>query len=161
MTTRSEYIIQNMYNTFMYNISTTNISNYFNIQDKNLSIMLVPNNKKFLLSFNYTRKINFIKFIDLPDDLHDVIYSFLNPNYIHVTYEMNVSDDYPFNPPIWSLYSIDYKCNKDNLNICDYYTYLIKNHNDESQRHWSPAIKFEQEFLRLIVRLNHFHYLFQ
>ena len=74
---------------------------------------------------------------------------------------MNLSDDYPFNPPIWSLYSIDYKCNKDNLNILDYYTYLIKNHNDESQRQWSPAIKFEQECLRLIVRLNHFHYLFQ
>jgi hypothetical protein len=161
MTIRSEYIIQNMYNKFMYNISTTSISNYFNIQDKNLTIKLLPNNKKFLLSFNYTKKIKFIHFNDLPDDINKEIYSFLNPNYIHVIYEMNVSNDYPFNPPTWSLYSIDYKCNQENINIQDYYNYLIQNHNNESERQWSPAIKFEQEFLRLIVRLNHFHYLFQ
>jgi ubiquitin-protein ligase len=145
----------------MYNISSTSISNYFNIKDKNLTINLVPNNKKFLLSFNYTKKIKFIQFNNLPDDLHHVIYSFLNPNYIHVIYEMNVSNDYPFNPPTWSLYSIDYKCNHENINIQEYYNYLIQNHNNESERQWSPAIKFEQEFLRLIVRLNHFHYLFQ
>jgi len=160
MASRSEHIIHNMYNNFMYNISKTTISKYFSIQDKNLDIQFTPNGKNFLLHFYYTKKIKFIQFNDLPDDLHHIIHSFLNPTYIHVTYEVNLEDDYPFNPPVWSLYSLDYKCNLPHVNIPEYYEYIIQNHNHESGRDWSPAIKLEQECLRLIVRLNHFRYFF-
>ena len=159
MTTRSEYIIHNMYNQFMYNISTTSIANYFNLPDKNLDIQLKTHGKNFLLSFYYTKIIQFIQFVDLPDDIHEVIHSFLTPNYIHVTYQIHLHNDYPFNPPVWSLYSLDYNCNA-SVHIPEYYEYIIKNHNNESIRDWSPAIILEQEFLRLIVRLNHFRYFF-
>jgi hypothetical protein len=75
---------------------------------------------------------------------------------------MTIDNDYPFCPPSWSLYSIEYKCSV-RLNMLEYYNYLIQSHNNESQRNLIhlPAIKLEKEILRLIVKLNHFHYLFQ
>ena len=147
-----------MYNNFMRNIRPTNICNYFGLHDKNLDIQLIQNNKKFLLNFIYIKKIKYIQFVNLPEDINHEIYSFLSPQYINVTYEMTIDNDFPFTPPTWTLYSIHYKCTLE-LNIQEYYNYLIQNHNDESIRNWSPAIKLEQEILRLIARLNHFHYL--
>jgi hypothetical protein len=161
MVTRSEYIIYSMYNNFMYNTFHTTIAKYYGIQDKNLNIVLNPHGKNFLLSFNYDKKIKYTQFTNLPDDINNEIYSFLYPNYIHVTYEISFDNDYPFYPPMWSLYSVDYKCSTVyDVNIPEYYNYIIQNHNEESNRQWSPAIKLEQEFLRLIIRLNHFHHFF-
>jgi len=158
--TKEKRILQ-MYDNFLYNTLHTPIAKYYGIQDKNLNILLNPHGKNFLLSFNYDKKIKYTQFTNLPDDINNEIYSFLYPNYIHVTYEISFDNDYPFYPPMWSLYSVDYKCSTVyDVNIPEYYNYIIQNHNEESNRQWSPAIKLEQEFLRLIIRLNHFHHFF-
>jgi hypothetical protein len=73
---RSEIIVHNMYNNFIHNITPTNICNYFGLQDKNLYIQLLRNNKKFLLNFIYTKKIKYIKFVNLPEVINSEIYSF-------------------------------------------------------------------------------------
>ena len=145
---------------FIETISPITISNYFNIQDKNLDIQLNQNGNNFLLSFNYDKKIKYTQFADLPDDINREIYSFLYPNYIHVTYEISFDNGYPFVAPIWELYSIDYRCTIDEIYIPGYYNYLIENHNHQNNLDWSAAIVLEKDILELILKLNHFEYLF-
>jgi hypothetical protein len=153
--------IGRMYNRFMNNISSTTICKYFGLLDKNLDIQLTSKDNYFLLHFNYTKKIKYISFRNLPEDINREIYSFLNPAYIHVTYKVLFGNNYPIDPPIWSLYSIDYKCTLSyNVNIPEYYNYIIQKHNNINDRDWSLAIDLEKDCLTLIVLLNHFHYFF-
>jgi hypothetical protein len=153
--------IERMYNKFINHISTTNISTYFNLPDKNLDIQLTSKDNYFLLSFKYNKKIKYISFRNLPDDINREIYSFLHPAYIHVTYKVIFRNNYPIDPPIWSLYSIDYKCNPNyNVDIPEYYNYIIQNHNNINNRDWSLAIDLEKDCLALIVLLNHFDHFF-
>jgi hypothetical protein len=61
---------------------------------------------------------------------------------------------------MWELYSIDYNCTIDQIHIPGYYNYLIENHNHQNNLDWSPAIRLETDILELILKLNHFKYLF-
>jgi hypothetical protein len=144
----------------MKNISSSDICSYFDLPDKNLNIQLSQKDTYFLLHFKYTKKIKYIQFRDLPEDINNEINSYLC-NYIHVTYKVLFGNNYPISPPTWSLYSLDYK--KYNtlykVNVLTYYKYIIDLHNKRNDCNWTPAITLESDCLDLII-LNNFEHFF-
>ena len=152
--------IETMYSDFMKK-SSSNICNYFDLQDKNLDIQLSQKDAHFLLHVKYNKKIKYIQFRDLPEEINREINSYLF-NYIHMNCKLIFDKNYPFSPPIWSLYSIKYNWDTVyDIDIPEYYKYIIQTHNNGNNKdYWSPAITLEKDCLDLIVKLNNFEYFF-
>jgi|TARA_B110000093_G_scaffold88056_1_gene95327 hypothetical protein len=100
-------------------------------------------------------------FKHLPDEICDHIHNYLG-EYIELTFQIKYSNtSFPFDPPIWGLYSITHNVNVLNggLTIEDYYKYIVQNHNDQNERSWSPAISISADILTFITRVYPFEHI--
>jgi len=75
----------------------------------------------------------------IPIELVQKIYSYVSHEYIHLSFMIKFTDEYPFVPPIWSL--MDEKNNisssvlyENNITFRDYFQQLTQNHNEQYQR---------------------------
>jgi hypothetical protein len=100
-------------------------------------------------------------FTHLPDEICDHIHHYLG-EYIELTFQIKYSNtSFPFDPPIWGLYSITHNLRVLNggLTIEDYYKYIVQNHNDQNERSWSPAISISADILTFITRVYPFEHI--
>ena len=151
---------------FFNDIKYTTIKQFFGIIDDNLTINIYqPQLDTFLLEFKYSKSvdINVINFVNLPDDLNNIINSYLF-DYINVIFKIKYNSHCHMTPHKYSLYSINYNIPTPYINIINYYKYLINKHNGihNNNKNWSPAIKIRVSVLEIItmMELNHFKYLF-
>lgn len=109
------------------------------------------------LNITYEKIYPFMDFGKLPPELSTVIHSYTTGR-LSIIINILYTSEYPFRPPIWSL--IDVKHNtKSSINLKDYYSYLIGNHNEQYSNDWSPAINYDIDILDFIQKINHFEYI--
>ena len=190
-------VFNHRFKSFLNNISQTkNIATYFDLTFKENEYMSItlekhPQNPEnsIILSLKFSKKNNMENISTIPLELLQKIYSYVSHEYIHLSFMVIFTNEYPFVPPIWSL--MDEKNNisssilyTNNTTFRDYFQKLIQNHNDrnqsilcehgeyslanmsENQRrrilnhyYWSPAMTIEKDVLCFLTRINHFDYL--
>jgi hypothetical protein len=123
------------------NIQTLDGFNQFEI---NLDIIIIHNYKIYNLN-------------NLPLDINSLIASYYTPNYIHIKIQLTSVESYPFNPPIWKIIDVKHSLN---MNLYEYYKYIVDSHNKIMTHNWSPAIKIEVDILYFILKINHFEHIF-
>jgi hypothetical protein len=123
------------------NIQTLDGFNQFEI---NLDIIIIHNYKIYNLN-------------NLPLDINSLIASYYTPNYIHLKIQIQSVEFYPFNPPIWKIIDVKHSLN---MNLYEYYKYIVDSHNKIMKHNWSPAIKIEVDILYFILKINHFEHIF-
>ena len=89
----------------------------------------------------------------MPYELNKSIAEFNDVN-IHLTIEIRDTDNYPFKPPIWSIFNIISNI----YNIDIYYQFIINEFNKTLNRSWSPYSWCEKEILLFITIINNFEY---
>jgi hypothetical protein len=92
------------------------------------------------VSFTYKKTFPFIDFKVLPIEISDIVHSYTS-GYICIKANILYTSEYPFKQPIWKLINVDHNV-QSNINLTEYYEYLIKKHNDQYLIDWSPAINF-------------------
>jgi hypothetical protein len=147
-TTRYNQVFQHRFRKFIKNISekssqTKNIATYFDLTCKpneHLSIILQKHPQKsencIVLSLEFIQKKPMEQLsLSLPMELIQKIYSYLSYEYIHVSFMITFTDEYPFVPPKWSL--MDEKNNvsssmlyMNNITFRDYFQSMIESHNE-------------------------------
>ena len=190
-------VFNHRFKSFLNNISQTkNIATYFDLTFKENEYMSItlekhPQNPEnsIILSLKFSKKNNMENISTIPLELLQKIYSYVSHEYIHLSFMVIFTNEYPFVPPIWSL--MDEKNNisssilyTNNTTFRDYFQKLIQNHNEryqsilcehgeyslarmsENQRrrilnhyYWSPAMTIEKDVLCFLTRINHFDYL--
>ena len=194
-------VFNHRFRSFLNNISektmqTKNIATYFDLTFKENEYMSItlekhPQNPEnsIILSLKFSKKKYMENISTIPLELLQKIYSYVSHEYIHLSFMVIFTNEYPFVPPIWSL--MDEKNNisssilyTNNTTFRDYFQKLTQNHNEryqsilsehgeyslvnmsENQRrrilnhyHWSPAISIEKDVLCFLMRINHFEYL--
>ena len=152
------------YNLFKHRIEDTpeGIKNYFGIYDTKININALKcdtETNSIIININYYNKNNYTKF-NLPNEVNDIIYSFCE-NYIELKLKLECFDGFPFVSPKWSLIDIKHNLLNNNINIKDYYLWIIENMNHDNLERigWTPIYGFEKEILRFFVRINHFNYI--
>lgn len=110
------------------------------------------------LNITYEKIYPFMDFEKLPPELSSVIHSYTTGR-LSITASILYTSEYPFRPPIWSLIDVKHNTINTSLNLKDYYSYLIDNHNEQYSNDWSPAINYDIDILDFIQKINHFEYI--
>lgn len=153
-------LFKKRYERFQNKITASSINKYFGIIDPNIKIELNKKNNETNLYLNifYLKPQKKTHFKLFPDEINDLIYSYLN-EYIDVEFKILYPLDYPFQPPIWSLTkNASNFVFKDLLN--NIVEFAITCHNNQHNRDWSPATDIEKDILGFIVKINTFEYIF-
>jgi hypothetical protein len=175
-------VFNHRYRKFTNNVSektkqTKNIATYFDLSFKekeHMSITLEkhPQNPEnsIILSLKFSKKNPMENITNLPVELLQKIYSYVSHEYIHLSFMITFTDEYPFVPPIWSL--MDEKNNVsssmlylNDTTFRDYFQQLTLNHNERYQPNlesiqsehseYSLADMSENQRRRI---LNHYHW---
>jgi hypothetical protein len=149
------------YERFQNKIANSSINKYFGINDTNINITVNKKNNEEILYLNifYLKHQEKINFKIIPNELNDLIHSYLN-EYVTIQTDILFPSDYPFIPPIWSLLKVSSNFDfKDLLhNISEY---AVTCHNNQTTRDWSPATDIEKDILDFIRKINTFEYVFE
>jgi len=175
-------VFHHRYRKFTKNVSektkqTKNIASYFDLtfkENEHMSITLEahPQNpdNSIVLSLKFSKKNPMENISNLPVELIQKIYSYVSHEYIHLSFMITFTDEYPFVPPVWSL--MDEKNNvsssmlyTNNTTFRDYFQKLTLNHNEQYQPNlesiqsehseYSLADMSENQRRRI---LNHYHW---
>jgi len=140
------------YNKFMEKINTNNtIQKYFNIADVKLSFSLDMNKNNLFFTISYLEKFSH-DLIDLPNEMSNVIMSFLNSNMV-AKFQITFPESYPFDPPFWTLVNVENELNK-SFDLDVYFQTIVNLQNCQNYAHWSPAIDVEKEILGFITKME-------
>lgn len=105
---------------------------------------------KYLLIINH--------YIGLPIELNPIIANYiLSKRYLNLSVRISYSENYPFEPPSWSLISV--KSNIFNVsNLNEYFKYLIDNHNQQfnDRCNWSAILHIDKNVLHFLTMINRF-----
>jgi len=162
-----------------YQSLNTEVTDYFGMQGNNRENLKINIDKVNTDSNNgiyctvtveYKRKNNEVyetlhQSTQLPEcvlaNINDYAY---NHDYIRLKFKITYPYNYPFEPPLWSMVSIDNTIKHDalaygGLTLTDYYSYLVEVHNRryrDENRQWYPNITVEKDVLMFLTRINHF-----
>ena len=157
--------------------SDITIEDYFGVKsipNTHLKFNIIKYNNEILFIIKYIKKNTLYKF-DLPLELNSLIASYTD-DYIIIKIRISYGKDYPFKPPIWSLFNVDTNIHNPVLDLKQYYKYLVDLQNDQyklfivdnfvnnnymytNHNQWSPAITIDKELISFITRINHFEYI--
>ena len=165
--TKKQYFLMNVanryfqrkYNDFKEKFNTLTLEDYFGIpKNPNCSLRFTFSNKEDELVFTITCiQQNPCPPFDLPLDICNVIDSY-NKNYLQITISILYTEPYPFHAPKWLLRDVKHNLIIP-LNLTNYYTYIVQNHNEQYSYDWSPAISIEKDILNFIQKVMHFEYI--
>ena len=136
-------------------------SNYFGLNDRFEIVVREKQNSQDTIELEIEYRQNVKKYIDfnnLPDVLCQEINSYLG-NYISAVFSIIHPYRYPFNPPIWYLDTIIHNIGAPNIDIREYISYVVNNHNNQYERDWSPVIDISKDILEFIQKINNFEYM--
>jgi ubiquitin-protein ligase len=97
---------------------------------------------------------------NLPIEMVQLITAYSN-HFIDISLDIVFPRDYPFRPPVWRLKEVKHNIKIGSLDVDEYYENIVKNHNRQHKRSWSPATCIEKDILYFIQRVNHFEYLLE
>lgn len=143
-------------------VNNINLKEYFGIIDtphRSVTVDAVQKNAETIFTICFKENIPMINIERLPMDVICNIASYLNCS-LTIKTKIVYSQDYPFDPPSWSLVSINHNIDS-RLNLKEYYEYLVETHNNKYQVDWSPAIHINIDILDFISKINHFDYLLE
>lgn len=143
-------------------INNINLKEYFGIIDtpqRIVNINATHNNEAVICTVSFKEVNKMINIRCLPMDIICKISSYLNC-YLTIKTKIVYPQDYPFDPPQWSLVCVRHNI-ESRLNLKEYYEYLVETHNNQYSVDWSPAIHINVDILDFIRRLNNFDYLLE
>ena len=152
---------------FNSEIDIKNLDTYFNIintpeQQTTISSLINEDEKTIALkiTYNYNNihfnvKKNNIR--ELPQEINDIIQSYLE-GCIEINTLTSYDNEYPFSPPQWNLTSVLDKTTS-SCNLKEYYTNIVKCHNNQYLMSWSAAIYIEKDILIFIARIADFEHI--
>jgi hypothetical protein len=143
-------------------INNINLKEYFGIIDtpqRIVNIDVTHNNEAVICTVSFKEVNKMINIRCLPMDIICKISSYLNC-YLTIKTKIVYPQDYPFDPPQWSLVCVRHNI-ESRLNLKEYYEYLVETHNNQYSVDWSPAIHINVDILDFIRRLNNFDYLLE
>jgi ubiquitin-protein ligase len=143
-------------------INNINLKEYFGIIDtpqRIVNIDATHNNEAVICTVSFKEVNKMVNIECLPMDIIREISSYLNC-YLTIKTKIVYPQDYPFDPPQWSLVCVRHNI-ESRLNLKEYYEYLVETHNNQYSVDWSPAIHINVDILDFIRRLNNFDYLLE
>lgn len=157
----------NYYHRRLRDDNCVGMSEYFNLPknlDVNFELNIQDKSLKFFVKYRkrrYEKLAEIIKktYIGLPIELNEVICKFIPENlYIDLEFNVNYSDTYPFEHPLWSFNSIhtNIYCN---MNLAEYFKYKVETYNQHYFNCWTPAIWIDKELLLFLASINNFEYM--
>ena len=114
---------------------------------------------KIIVSIHYKYKYSGFYFYNLPPELNAYIDKFLYDN-LYLEFTMVLSNDYPFNPPLWILSNLDIP-NSKYESFLSYYLFKLKYHNNQLISSWSSAIHIDKDILCFLSTINNFKDMFE
>jgi hypothetical protein len=153
-------LFEKRYSKFNNKITDASISEYFGIKDTNLKFKLFKKNDKNELYFNiyYLKPQEKINFKNVPNEINDIIYSYLN-DYIDIQVKIDYKIDYPFDYPVWTLLHFSSNINSQ-WDLYDIFSFFLNCHNNQHIRDWSPATDIEKDILDFIRKINIFEFIY-
>jgi len=142
--------------------NNSNLKEYFGIIDtpqRIVNINATHNNEAVICTVSFKEVNKMINIRCLPMDIICKISSYLNC-YLTIKTKIVYPQDYPFDPPQWSLVCVKHNI-ESRMNLKEYYEYLIETHNNKYTIDWSPAIHIDIDILDFISKINHFDYLIE
>ena len=95
----------------------------------------------------------------LPYTIVDIICKLLNREYfIEVIINLQYTNKYPFDPPIWSLNKI-LTNTFTGYNLTNIFKYWIDVHNEIYQKQWSSVTTIDKDILNFMIRVQFCHQL--
>jgi hypothetical protein len=142
--------------------NNSNLKEYFGIIDtpqRIVNINATHNNEAVICTVSFKEVNKMINIRCLPMDIICKISSYLNC-YLTIKTKIIYPQDYPFEPPQWSLVCVKHNI-ESRMNLKEYYEYLVETHNNKYTIDWSPAIHIDIDILDFISKINHFDYLLE
>jgi ubiquitin-protein ligase len=142
--------------------NNSNLKEYFGIIDtpqRIVNINATHNNDAVICTVSFKEVNKMINIRCLPMDIICKISSYLNC-YLTIKTKIIYPQDYPFEPPQWSLVCVKHNI-ESRMNLKEYYEYLVETHNNKYTIDWSPAIHIDIDILDFISKINHFDYLIE
>jgi hypothetical protein len=142
--------------------NNSNLKEYFGIIDtpqRIVNINATHNNEAVICTVSFKEVNKMINIRCLPMDIICKISSYLNC-YLTIKTKIIYPQDYPFEPPQWSLVCVKHNI-ESRMNLKEYYEYLVETHNNKYSIDWSPAIHIDIDILDFISKINHFDYLLE
>ncbi len=136
------------------------LKEYFGIIDtpqRVVNINATHNNEAVICTVSFKEVNKMINIRCLPMDIICKISSYLNC-YLTIKTKIVYPQDYPFEPPQWSLVCVKHNI-ESRIKLKEYYEYLVETHNNKYSIDWSPAIHIDIDILDFISKINHFDYL--
>ena len=158
-------MLKKQYKYFKHGLKNQKIEDYygFSYDNRKLSICVnkcKDNNSKYMVKINYIKPQPFVNIVGLPLEMAKEIHQYVKYEYIKLTFCIEYPIGYPFIPPIWSVDKISHSVNTQ-LNLTEYYNYIVDNHNTCYQLDWSPAMKLESDLIVFLIKINHFDMIFE
>ena len=139
-----------------------NLKEYFGIIDtsqRSVNFDATHNNDGTIFTICFKEVNKMVNIRCLPMDIICKISSYLNC-YLTIKTKIIYPQDYPFEPPQWSLVCVKHNI-ESRMNLKEYYEYLVETHNNKYSIDWSPAIHIDIDILDFISKINHFDYLIE
>ena len=112
------------------------IMGYFQLNDSNLSIILDRERNCCVLTVKYMVEQPMLELSNVPLELSKHIFSYYSHECVQLKYTISFPEFYPFEPPKWSLDTI-----QSSASICpsttflrDYYQHIVELHNEQYRR---------------------------
>jgi hypothetical protein len=143
-------------------INSYGITEYYNLissKDNKLSITLdqiddIPYND-IVVDIRYNKYSDY-NILNLPKHLNNVINQYLEQVIIlklKITYPGEI-----WYAPVFYLIDVDTN-HKVEIDLIEYYSYLVKNHNLLYKKQWNPCISIDKNLLDFVRKINHFDYI--
>jgi hypothetical protein len=158
-TTMQNAIIERRILRFITLFQNYSFEEYFGIVNTNetyLKMNLFIQENEFIFTINFQKYYKCYDILELPIEISRLIASY-NRDIITIKIKILLTDDYPFTRPVWVLDSVEGNINTQ-LNLTEYYEYIVENHNNMYELDWSPAISIDKDILEFVQKINHFDY---
>lgn len=121
----------------------------------NLNILFIRKINIHMILLNKIMKKN-----NIATDLFFRITNTYLPSKIDMNIKICFEKEWPFYPPHWELYSIKTNIKPQQIELKNYYKYVIQNHNNMNGFYWTPAISIEKDIIEFIQKINHFEFIY-